>query len=109
MERQTQDSQFYFQTEVDENQVCRSIFWADDSARNVYKCFSDMVVFDVTCKTNYFFHNILHYFRTRAKDTEFRSRIKDYVKEYWVVFCYRALSSALEDWVLGSVAEHWVL
>lgn len=54
MEKQAQDSQFYYAIEVDENQVCRSIFWADGRARNAYILFNDVVIFDVTYRTNSF-------------------------------------------------------
>ncbi|KAK1399261.1 hypothetical protein POM88_009124 [Heracleum sosnowskyi] len=45
MEKQAQDSQFYYAIEIDENQVCRSIFWVDGRARNAYMLFNDVVVF----------------------------------------------------------------
>lgn len=54
LERQAQDPLFYYAVEIDENQVCRSMFWADGRTRNSYMSFSDVVVFDVTYMTNNF-------------------------------------------------------
>ncbi|XP_019451848.1 PREDICTED: protein FAR1-RELATED SEQUENCE 7-like [Lupinus angustifolius] len=54
LERQALDSQFFYAFEIDKDNVCRSIFWADGRARNAYLKFCDVIVFDVTYKTNSF-------------------------------------------------------
>lgn len=51
---QAQDSQFYYAIEIDENQVCRSIFWTDEKTRNAYMLFNDVAVSDVTYRTKSF-------------------------------------------------------
>ncbi|GLT33421.1 hypothetical protein SLA2020_080150 [Shorea laevis] len=48
------DENFYHAIEIDENGVCRSLFWADGRAREMYQNLSDVVVFDVTYRTNTF-------------------------------------------------------
>ncbi|GLT47989.1 hypothetical protein SLA2020_216340 [Shorea laevis] len=48
------DDKFYYSIELDEDGVCRSIFWVDGRARAMYEHFGDVVVFDVTYKTNQF-------------------------------------------------------
>ena len=46
------DSQFYFTIELDYDQTMRSFFWADRRARTSDLQFEDVVVFDVTYRTN---------------------------------------------------------
>jgi len=48
------DSNFYFALQLDSNGILQSIFWADHRSRNDYFTFGDVVVFDVTYKTNKF-------------------------------------------------------
>ncbi|CAL0306176.1 unnamed protein product [Lupinus luteus] len=54
LERQTLDSEFFYAFEIDEDNVCHSIFWADGRARTAYLKFCDVIVFDVTYKPNSF-------------------------------------------------------
>ncbi|XP_019459939.1 PREDICTED: protein FAR1-RELATED SEQUENCE 12-like [Lupinus angustifolius] len=54
LERQALDYEFFYTFEIDEDNVCRSIFWADGRARNAYLKFCDVIAFDVTYKTNSF-------------------------------------------------------
>ncbi|XP_020272034.1 protein FAR1-RELATED SEQUENCE 5-like [Asparagus officinalis] len=48
------DLEFYFAIEVDSSGQMRSVFWADGRSRAPYLQFSDVVVFDVTYRTNKF-------------------------------------------------------
>ncbi|XP_020263278.1 protein FAR1-RELATED SEQUENCE 5-like [Asparagus officinalis] len=48
------DPEFYFAIEVDSSGQMRSVFWADGRSRASYLQFSDVVVFDVTYRTNKF-------------------------------------------------------
>ncbi|KAK8914439.1 Protein FAR1-RELATED SEQUENCE 2 [Platanthera zijinensis] len=50
--QQAKDPNFYFSLELGNNEVLRSIFWADSRARNDYIMFEDVIIFDVTYKTN---------------------------------------------------------
>ncbi|XP_020263351.1 protein FAR1-RELATED SEQUENCE 5-like [Asparagus officinalis] len=50
----TNDPGFYFAIEVDGSGQMRSVFWADGRSRASYLHFSDVVVFDVTYRTNKF-------------------------------------------------------
>ncbi|KAK8945032.1 Protein FAR1-RELATED SEQUENCE 5 [Platanthera zijinensis] len=50
--QQAKDPNFYFSLELDNNDILRSIFWADSRARNDYIMFGDVIVFDVAYKTN---------------------------------------------------------
>ncbi|XP_077215622.1 protein FAR1-RELATED SEQUENCE 5-like [Tasmannia lanceolata] len=43
---------FFFSMELDTDGTFRSMFWADARARDAYITFSDVIVFDVTYKTN---------------------------------------------------------
>ncbi|KAK8948873.1 Protein FAR1-RELATED SEQUENCE 5 [Platanthera zijinensis] len=52
--QQELDPNFYFDIELDSNLVLRSFFWADSRSRNDFLIFGDVVVFDVTYKTNKF-------------------------------------------------------
>ena len=54
LERKARDSEFYYAIQLDEERGCRSIFWCDARARKSYKKISDVIVFDVTYKTNSF-------------------------------------------------------
>ncbi|XP_020258759.1 protein FAR1-RELATED SEQUENCE 5-like [Asparagus officinalis] len=48
------DPEFYFVIEVDSSGQMRSVFWADGRSRASYLKFSDVIVFDVTYRTNKF-------------------------------------------------------
>ncbi|XP_020263101.1 protein FAR1-RELATED SEQUENCE 5-like [Asparagus officinalis] len=48
------DADFYFALEVDCTGQMRSVFWADGKSRAAYLKFNDVIVFDVTYKTNKF-------------------------------------------------------
>ncbi|XP_020251033.1 protein FAR-RED IMPAIRED RESPONSE 1-like [Asparagus officinalis] len=48
------DAYFYFALEVDCTGQMRSVFWADGKSRATYLKFNDVIVFDVTYKTNKF-------------------------------------------------------
>ncbi|XP_020262820.1 protein FAR1-RELATED SEQUENCE 5-like [Asparagus officinalis] len=48
------DPEFYFAIEVDSSGQMRSVFWADRRSRASYLQFSDVIVFDVTYRTNKF-------------------------------------------------------
>ncbi|XP_020257971.1 protein FAR1-RELATED SEQUENCE 5-like [Asparagus officinalis] len=48
------DPEFYFAIKVDSSGQMRSVFWADGRSRASYLQFSDVVVFDVTYRTNKF-------------------------------------------------------
>ncbi|XP_077237092.1 protein FAR1-RELATED SEQUENCE 5-like [Tasmannia lanceolata] len=52
--RKSEDPNFYFELELDANGTLRSMFWADSGAREAYLTFSDVIIFDVTYKTNRF-------------------------------------------------------
>ncbi|XP_077225662.1 protein FAR1-RELATED SEQUENCE 5-like [Tasmannia lanceolata] len=54
LEKQAEDPNFYFAMEMDDIGNLRSMFWADSRARNAYLTFADVIVFDVTYKTNRF-------------------------------------------------------
>ncbi|KAF1864637.1 hypothetical protein Lal_00039271 [Lupinus albus] len=51
---ETLDSQFFYAFDIDEDNVCHTIFWVDGRARNANLKFCDVIVFDVTYKTNSF-------------------------------------------------------
>lgn len=51
-DRRATDSDFYFAMEVDHLGMMRSVFWADGRSRSSYLSFGDVVVFDVTYRTN---------------------------------------------------------
>ncbi|PIA47415.1 hypothetical protein AQUCO_01400229v1 [Aquilegia coerulea] len=53
-ELQAADPGFFYAVEFGENRCMRSIFWADSNAREAYKQFGDVLVFDTTCRTNKF-------------------------------------------------------
>ncbi|XP_077249472.1 protein FAR1-RELATED SEQUENCE 7-like [Tasmannia lanceolata] len=53
-EKQAEDPNFYFAMEMDDIGNLRSMFCADSRARNAYLTFADVIVFDVTYKTNRF-------------------------------------------------------
>ncbi|KAK8955074.1 Protein FAR1-RELATED SEQUENCE 5 [Platanthera zijinensis] len=48
------DHNFYYAIELDAEGTLKSIFWADSRARTDYFIFSDVIVFDVTYRTNKF-------------------------------------------------------
>ncbi|XP_020266058.1 protein FAR1-RELATED SEQUENCE 5-like [Asparagus officinalis] len=48
------DPEFYFAIEVDSSGQMRSVFWADGRSRASYLKFSDVIMFDVTYRTNKF-------------------------------------------------------
>ncbi|XP_020263305.1 protein FAR1-RELATED SEQUENCE 5-like [Asparagus officinalis] len=48
------DPEFYFAIQVDSSGQMRSVFWADGRSRASYLQFSDVIVFDVTYRTNKF-------------------------------------------------------
>ncbi|XP_077212853.1 protein FAR1-RELATED SEQUENCE 5-like [Tasmannia lanceolata] len=50
--RRAEDPDFFFSMELDIDGTMRSMFWADARARDSYITFSDVIVFDVTYKTN---------------------------------------------------------
>ncbi|XP_077226243.1 protein FAR1-RELATED SEQUENCE 5-like [Tasmannia lanceolata] len=53
-QRRAEDPNIYFAMEIDKKGNLRSMFWADSRARNAYLAFSDVIVFDVTYRTNRF-------------------------------------------------------
>ncbi|XP_077230225.1 protein FAR1-RELATED SEQUENCE 5-like [Tasmannia lanceolata] len=53
-QRRAEDPNFYFAMEIDKKGNLGSMFWADSRARNAYLAFSDVIVFDVTYRTNRF-------------------------------------------------------
>ncbi|XP_077251984.1 protein FAR1-RELATED SEQUENCE 7-like [Tasmannia lanceolata] len=52
--KRSEDPNFQFAMELDINGNLRSMFWADSWAREAYLKFSDVIVFDVTYRTNMF-------------------------------------------------------
>ncbi|GAV72633.1 LOW QUALITY PROTEIN: hypothetical protein CFOL_v3_16121, partial [Cephalotus follicularis] len=48
------DPNFYFAMELDTDGTLRSMFWTDSRSRNEYFIFGDVIVFDITYKTNKF-------------------------------------------------------
>ncbi|XP_077228581.1 protein FAR1-RELATED SEQUENCE 5-like [Tasmannia lanceolata] len=50
--KRSEDPNFFFSMELDEVGNLRSMFWADARAKTAYLTFSDVIVFDVTYKTN---------------------------------------------------------
>ncbi|GLT45660.1 hypothetical protein SLA2020_194760 [Shorea laevis] len=50
----TLDDRFFHSIELDEDGVCKSIFWANGRAGRMYENFSDVIMFDMTYKTNQF-------------------------------------------------------
>ncbi|GKV05164.1 hypothetical protein SLEP1_g17206 [Rubroshorea leprosula] len=54
LEMTASNENFYHSMELDEDGVCRSMFWADGRAREMYQHFGDVVVFDMTYRTNQF-------------------------------------------------------
>lgn len=52
LDKRTSDPDFYFAIELDSTRTIRSIFWADGRSRASFLKFSDVVVFDVTYRTN---------------------------------------------------------
>ncbi|XP_077252699.1 protein FAR1-RELATED SEQUENCE 5-like [Tasmannia lanceolata] len=50
--KRSEDPNFFFSMELDTDGTFRSMFWADARARDAYITFSDVIVFDVTYKTN---------------------------------------------------------
>ncbi|KAK1390280.1 hypothetical protein POM88_018458 [Heracleum sosnowskyi] len=61
LERKARDSEFYYAIQLDDTQSYRSIFWGDARARESYMKFSDVIVFDVTYKTNNFSMPFAHF------------------------------------------------
>ncbi|XP_077251851.1 protein FAR1-RELATED SEQUENCE 5-like [Tasmannia lanceolata] len=51
-QKQSEDPNFFFKMELDVNGNLKSMFWADSRAREAYLKFCDVIVFDVTYKTN---------------------------------------------------------
>ena len=54
LEKKSVNNGFFFQYELDESYTARSIFWADGKSRANYMNFGDVVMFDVTYRTNNF-------------------------------------------------------
>ncbi|XP_020270767.1 protein FAR1-RELATED SEQUENCE 7-like [Asparagus officinalis] len=52
-DRKEIDPEFYFSIELDQSGTIRSVFWTDGRSRSSYLSFGDVVVFDVTYKTNH--------------------------------------------------------
>ncbi|XP_020253814.1 protein FAR1-RELATED SEQUENCE 7-like [Asparagus officinalis] len=52
LQEEANDPEFYFAIEVDSSGQMRSVFWADGRSRASYLQFSNVVVFDVTYRTN---------------------------------------------------------
>ncbi|XP_020257250.1 protein FAR1-RELATED SEQUENCE 5-like [Asparagus officinalis] len=52
IDKRTFDPDFYFAIELDTTGTMRSVFWADGRARASFLKFHDVVVFDVTYRTN---------------------------------------------------------
>ncbi|XP_077232515.1 protein FAR1-RELATED SEQUENCE 5-like [Tasmannia lanceolata] len=52
--KQSEDPNFFLKMELDINGNLRSMFWADSRARDAYLTFNDVIVFDVTYRTNKF-------------------------------------------------------
>ncbi|XP_020245169.1 protein FAR1-RELATED SEQUENCE 5-like [Asparagus officinalis] len=52
-DRKEIDPEFYFSIELDQTGTLRSVFWADGRSISSYLSFGDVVVFDVTYKTNH--------------------------------------------------------
>ncbi|XP_077215679.1 protein FAR1-RELATED SEQUENCE 5-like [Tasmannia lanceolata] len=51
-QKRAEDPNFYFSMELDVHGNLRSLFWTDSRARESYRIFSDVIVFDVTYKIN---------------------------------------------------------
>ena len=51
-QRKSEDQNFYFAFEFDEEASLTSIFWRDSMMREDYNIFGDVVVFDTTYRTN---------------------------------------------------------
>lgn len=51
-QRQNEDGSYYFDVDLGEDESLRSVFQADSRARSAYMQFFDVLVFDVTYKTN---------------------------------------------------------
>ncbi|XP_077228421.1 protein FAR1-RELATED SEQUENCE 5-like [Tasmannia lanceolata] len=52
--KRAEDPEFFFSLELDTDMSLRSMFWADARARESYRSFSDITVFNVTYKTNWY-------------------------------------------------------
>lgn len=52
--KQEDDESHYFTMDLDNDERSRSVFWADGRLRLVYSMFQDVLVLDVTYKTNKF-------------------------------------------------------
>ncbi|XP_077242606.1 protein FAR1-RELATED SEQUENCE 5-like [Tasmannia lanceolata] len=50
--KRSEDPNLFFSMELDTDGTFRSMFWADARARDAYMTFSDVIVFNVTYKTN---------------------------------------------------------
>ncbi|XP_077249076.1 protein FAR1-RELATED SEQUENCE 5-like [Tasmannia lanceolata] len=50
--KRAEEQDFFFSIELDSECTLRSMFWADSMARESYMTFSDVIVFDVTYRTN---------------------------------------------------------
>ncbi|XP_077223050.1 protein FAR1-RELATED SEQUENCE 5-like [Tasmannia lanceolata] len=50
--KRAEEQDFFFSIELDSECTLRSMFWADSRARESYMTFSDVIVFDVTYRTN---------------------------------------------------------
>lgn len=53
-EKAESDKDFYFAMDINEDGVLQNVFWADGRSRTSYCQFGDVVVFDVTYRTNKF-------------------------------------------------------
>ncbi|KAJ6807534.1 protein FAR1-RELATED SEQUENCE 5-like [Iris pallida] len=54
MEKKAEDPTFYSSIELDDDYTLRSVFWADRRSQESYQKFSDVIIFDVTYRTNNF-------------------------------------------------------
>jgi hypothetical protein len=51
-EMRTQNERFYYEVQLDENNVLQNVFWSHASQRVEYVEFGDAVTFDTTYQTN---------------------------------------------------------
>ncbi|XP_077240724.1 protein FAR1-RELATED SEQUENCE 5-like [Tasmannia lanceolata] len=51
-QKRAEERDFFFSIELDTGCTLRSMFWADSRARDSYMSFSDVIVFDMTYRTN---------------------------------------------------------
>lgn len=53
-QKREDDGSYYFAMDLGDDETLRSVFWADGRAKAAYLQFCDVLVFDVTYKTNKF-------------------------------------------------------